>query len=211
MSWWCGAAAGCWPPPLRAGEGSGPGAGAKAAVACRGPETPALPHSRGCIRLGVTPGSPATTCELSVATWARPRACAAECPLSAPFSQDPPRGPLAACPGPRALRGGSAALFEGSARDTSGLCGVRGTLVRPSLERGVEHFRALRGSGDAGQTLSGERGVKAALGERAFLPATKFGAPPLSPPSSCVGACFLLPAHIPRPRPTCPSGLEGFI
>ena len=138
MRWWCGAAAGCWPPPLRAGEGSGPGAGAKAAVARRGLETPALPHSRGCTRLGVTPGSPTATCELSVATWARPRACAAECPLSAPFSQDPPGGPLAACPEPRALRGGSAALFEGSARDTSGLCEVRGTLVLPSLERGVE-------------------------------------------------------------------------
>ena len=44
--WWSGAAVGSWPPPLRAGEGSGLRAGAQAAGARPGLET-SIPRATG--------------------------------------------------------------------------------------------------------------------------------------------------------------------
>lgn len=56
--WWCGAAAGSWPPARRAGKASGRGAGSQAAGAL-GAWRPRVPCARGCARAGVPRGSPA--------------------------------------------------------------------------------------------------------------------------------------------------------
>lgn len=102
--WWCGEAAGSWPPPPRAGEGSGLGAGSQAAGARRGLETP----------ISLRPGL--RSC------WGAPRESrrhprALRCPfglaaclhrfLPALLPRTAPGAPLATCPGPRPLDGWS--------------------------------------------------------------------------------------------------------
>lgn len=103
--WWCGEAAASWPPPLRAGEGSGPGAGARAAGARRALQTPMSPRRRDCARAGVPRGSPATASGPSDAAW--PGRVLAWCSVSlcSPSPDRPGRSP-ATYPGPRPLWAG---------------------------------------------------------------------------------------------------------
>lgn len=104
--WWCGEAAASWPPPLRAGEGSGLGAGSPGCGRASGPADPDVPAPPGLRRAGVPRGSPATASGPSAAAW--PGRVPAWCRVS-PCSPSPRAAlgaPLATCPGSRPLWAG---------------------------------------------------------------------------------------------------------